>query len=64
MKPRYRHAPLIDFEAPLPECAKAAPLPLVEGRKPVHPPGCDCTECWNAGLRYGDWLKQKQLNEL
>ena len=26
MKPRYRHAPLIDFEAPLPECAKSKPV--------------------------------------
>lgn len=24
----------------------------------------ECTECWNAGVRYDDYLKQKRLNEL
>lgn len=64
MKPRYRHEPLIDFDAPLPECAKSTPLPPVEMRRLTHPAGCGCIECWNSGLRYGEWLKQKQLEEL
>jgi len=29
-----------------------------------HSDGCLCVECHNAGLRYGDWLKQKRLDDL
>ena len=29
-----------------------------------HPAGCGCVECWNAGVRYGDYLKSKRLENL
>jgi hypothetical protein len=46
----------------------AVTLPLIEvGPIPKisrHSDDCWCVDCWNAGLRYGDYLKQKGLEEL
>lgn len=61
---RYRHEAPIDLRAPLPK----EPL----GEKPAHtqrPKACncgdiDCLECWNAGVRYADYLQQKRMEEL
>lgn len=41
--------------------------PLGVGPLEPAPHACDeidCIECQNRGLRYGDWLKAKRLNEL
>lgn len=41
--------------------------PLGMGPLEPAPHACDdidCIECQNRGLRYGDWLKAKRLNEL
>lgn len=63
-KGHYRHEVPIDLEAPLPlQPLGRGPL-LAEPRRPAHVQGCGCLECWNEGLRYGEWLKQKKLNEL
>lgn len=65
----YRHSirDLWDWTRPLAE----HPLPplgtgplLAEPRRPSHVSGCGCVECWNAGLRYGEYLKQKKLEDL
>ena len=29
----------------------------------LHPRGCWCVECWNTGLRYGEYLKAKSIRE-
>jgi hypothetical protein len=39
---------------------EVGPIPKISR----HSDGCECVECHNAGVRYGDYLKQKQLNEL
>ena len=33
-------------------------------RKARHSDGCGCDDCWNAGQRYADYLKNKALEEL
>lgn len=33
-------------------------------RAPRHRSSCMCTDCWNAGQRYGEYLEQKALEEL
>jgi hypothetical protein len=58
----YRHEPLVNFDAPLPP-QPAAPA-RSEPRVAPHAAGCWCTACFNAGLRFGEYLKQKRLNEL
>src|SRR6185503_17741094 len=30
----------------------------------LHPRGCWCPRCWEAGIRYGDYLKEKKLRDL
>jgi len=40
------------------------PLEPERIRRSRHAAGCNCIDCWNAGLRYGEYLKQKRLNEL
>ena len=64
MKARYKHEPLVDLSAPLPECAKSKPLPEPEPRPSPHEPGCWCLRCWNAGIEYGVYLHNKRMEEL
>jgi hypothetical protein len=64
VKSRYRHEPPLDLRAPLPAgIAGERPAPK-EPRKPLHAPGCWCSECWNAGLIYGEYLKARRLETL
>lgn len=66
MKSRYRHETPLDLYAPLPEELRHKPL----GVGPLTPENTcrcnkiDCMECWNAGVRYADYRKQKKLEEL
>lgn len=49
--------------------AKLPPEPLLISEGPLVPPprpapheaGCWCVECWNAGLRFGEYLRAKRL---
>jgi hypothetical protein len=58
---------LIDLNAPLEDLE---PLQVWEGpllpepKCPTHIAGCGCMECWNQGLRYGEYLKAKRLQEI
>lgn len=58
---------LLDLTKPLPASVlgEGPLLPNVqEHRAPRHPDGCECTDCWNAGVRFADYLHQKRMNEL
>lgn len=58
---------LLDLTKPLPASllGKGPLLPNAPvHRAPVHRSDCRCTECWNAGVRYADYAKQKRLEEL
>jgi hypothetical protein len=60
-------ATLIDLhsDAAMAAIEKLEPSPPpAQPRVAPHAPGCWCTPCWNAGLRYGEYLKAKRLNEL
>ena len=69
MKTAYQDSirDLLDLTKPLPASVlgEGPLLPNApEHRAPRHPARCECTDCWNAGLRYGEYLKQKELEEL
>lgn len=55
--------PLTDYDlAVLRNVYGQGPLePNAVERRPLHKAGCACIECWNAGLRYGEYLKAKGL---
>ena len=36
---------------------------LAEPRKPPHEAGCACIECWDAGLRYAEYLQAKSAQD-
>lgn len=62
MKPRFKHEMPLDLWAPLP------PQPVVVFPAP-RPKACncgdiDCMACWDAGVRYADYEKQKRLEDL
>ena len=65
-KGHYRGQPLVDLYTPR-DPLPLEPLLISEGPEPPpprrapHEAGCWCVECWNAGLRYGEWLKAKNL---
>lgn len=68
-KGRYKHEIPLDLNDKSGEYANLlqplgqGPL-LPEPRPSPHKSGCWCVRCWNAGLEYGEYLKQKKLNEL
>jgi hypothetical protein len=42
-----------------------APLePNAIERRPLHESGCMCLECWDAGLKYGEYLHNKRMEQL
>lgn len=53
---------LLDLDAPIPE--QTFLKPPAAPRIAPHEAGCWCVSCWNAGLRYGEWLEQKRLEDL
>ncbi len=45
------------------ETIDAPPLKMgpLEPEKPRHPRRCWCAECWNEGLRVGEYLRNRNL---
>lgn len=52
----------LSSESPLESFSSiAGPLePILD----THPKRCWCASCWNVGVQYADYVKQKKLNEL
>jgi hypothetical protein len=57
---RIQH--LLD-QGPAVESPSVETLPS-PSREKRHPSSCTCEPCWNAGVRYGDYLKSKALEDL
>lgn len=53
---------LLDLDAPLPKSPVVTPRP--ERPKACRCGDIDCMACWDAGVRYADYEKQKRLEEL
>jgi hypothetical protein len=65
VKSRYRHETPLDLYAPLPVELRTKPVEVVG--PPANSCRCnkvDCMECWDAGVRYADYRKQKRLEKL
>lgn len=63
-KGRYKHEVPLDLWAPLPKGALFVGPPRPERPKACNCGDIDCMACWDAGVRYADYQKQKALEEL
>lgn len=61
-KGRYRYEAPVDLTAPPP--ASAPPPPIRQRPNACNCGDIDCMVCWNAGVRYADYEKQKRLEKL
>lgn len=53
---------LLDLNAPAPGSEPVRPERAP--RPKAHARGCWCAECWERGMDYAHYLKQKRMNEL
>ena len=70
-RPRYKGQALVDLDTPLTDYDKLVLMkvygldpPRPQPRRPNHSNGCACIDCWNAGIEYGIYLRNKRLKQL